>query len=402
MRAIGRELQMRGHQLTLFHLSDLAKPALTEISASEPIERSAVSFANSGDASVARTTGSTQDAFLHYMVKRARWICENAPALLAAAKLDCLLADALDPATATVGEMLQIPYATINNALPLNTEPLVPPDFLPWQFHDTWWARLRNAFAYKVRDLLISPLNRTLNGYRRQWNLRPYRTPADSLSPLAQITQLVREFDLPHTRLPKCFHYVGPYHRESDSQHGFPYDQLNSRPLVYASLGTRQSVYSPLWREISESCAGLDVQLVIALGNRNGSQAMSPLPGNPVTVDYAPQVDLLARARLAILHGGLNSTMEALAAGVPIIALPLIGDQFGVAARVAYTGAGETIAGSRCHAIGLRPLIKTVLEGSSYREHARDLKFAINQTAGSRRAADILEEVAATRRPVLT
>ncbi len=383
MSAIGRELQARGCRFTLFQFSDAVKPTETGTSSG-------------------RSGSAAQSAFLQYMVKRAQWICGNAPALLTAAKLDCLLVDAIDPATAAVGEMLQIPYVTINSALPLNAEPLAPPDFLPWRFHDTWWARLRNTLAYKVRDFIISPLNRTLNGYRRQWSLRPYRTPNDSFSTLAQITQLVREFDLPRTRLPGWFHYVGPYRREQeDVQDSFRYDRLDGRTLLYASLGTRQSIGTPLWKEISESCLGLDVQLVIALGGHGLSQQIGALPGDPIIVDYAPQISLLSCAALAITHGGLNSAMEALAAGVPMIVLPMSGDQFGVAARVMYAGVGKTMPGSQCTSSSLRQLIKTLLADTGYYRRTQELKLAISQTTGVRRAADIIEEAAATRRPVL-
>ena len=59
---------------------------------------------------------------------------------------------------------------------------------------------------------------------------------------LAQICQFPEGFDFPRRELPGCFHYVGPLHDAADRpQVPFPYDRLDGRPLVYASLGTIQN-----------------------------------------------------------------------------------------------------------------------------------------------------------------
>jgi len=67
--------------------------------------------------------------------------------------------------------------------------------------------------------------------------------------------------------LPAELHYTGPF---VDSQQrpkvDFPWDRLNGKPLVYASLGTLQNESEAIFRTIAEAFAGLDVQLVISLG----------------------------------------------------------------------------------------------------------------------------------------
>lgn len=44
--------------------------------------------------------------------------------------------------------------------------------------------------------------------------------------------------------------------------------------------------------------------------------------GDPVVVRYAPQVELVKRAAAVITHAGLNTVLETLAEGVPLVALP--------------------------------------------------------------------------------
>jgi zeaxanthin glucosyltransferase len=141
MSAIGRELESRGHQFTLFRFPSSANQTLP----GGPLqERGLVReprVATNGQGSSPGDTRVSEGKFLLYMVERARLVSENAPPVLQVASLDCVMADSLDPGVASVAEMLGIPYVTINNALPLNAESLVPPDFLSWRFHTATWTQ---------------------------------------------------------------------------------------------------------------------------------------------------------------------------------------------------------------------------------------------------------------------
>jgi len=45
--------------------------------------------------------------------------------------------------------------------------------------------------------------------------------------------------------------------------------------------------------------------------------------GSPLVVEYAPQLELLAKARLTITHAGLNTVLDSLSNGVPLVAIPI-------------------------------------------------------------------------------
>src|SRR5262249_4370127 len=159
-----------------------------------------------------------------------------------------------------------LPFITICNALAINREPLVPPPFTPWTYRDAWWAALRNRAGYAAADWQTRPIAAAVAEYRRQWGLRPLASPDDSFSTLAQICQMPREFDFPRRRLPRSFHYVGPLRGAPHREIEFPWDRLDGRPLVYASLGTLQNSREPLFRCFAEACRDLEVQLVISHG----------------------------------------------------------------------------------------------------------------------------------------
>jgi MGT family glycosyltransferase len=118
-------------------------------------------------------------------------------------------------------------------------------------------------------------------------------------------------------------------------------------------------------------------------------------------VEYAPQLEILKQATLMITHAGMNTTMECLMNGVPMVAIPVTNDQPGVAARIAWTGAGEAIPLSRLSVPKLRGAIQRVLTEESYKNNASRLQDAIAHAGGVSRASDIVEQAISTGKPVL-
>ena len=108
-------------------------------------------------------------------------------------------------------------------------------------------------------------------------------------------------------------------------------------------------------------------------------------------VNTAPQIELLKRAPLCITHAGLNTVLEALAQGVPIVAIPIGFDQPGVAARVAYHGVGEFVEIGELTPERLSRLIRRVRQNPSYRDKARYFQRVIARTQGLDLAADVIE-----------
>jgi zeaxanthin glucosyltransferase len=97
----------------------------------------------------------------------------------------------------------------------------------------------------------------------------------------------------------------------------------------------------------------------------------------------------------------MNTTLESLAQGVPMVAIPIANDQPGVAARIAWTGTGEVVSLKKLTVSKLRTAIERVLQEASYRKNALKLSNAIQQAGGVRRAADIIEQVIHTGKPVI-
>ena len=108
--------------------------------------------------------------------------------------------------------------------------------------------------------------------------------------------------------------------------------------------------------------------------------------------DWAPQLAILRHAAvgMAILHGGMNGVQEALHSGVPIIALPVGGDQLGNAVRVVHHGLGIHLDPRYLTGVEVAEGIRTI-ESGNYRERVNKIRKVFRHAGGVVRAADLVE-----------
>jgi MGT family glycosyltransferase len=239
-----------------------------------------------------------------------------------------------------------------------------------------------------------------VNRQRKAWGLKPLKRSTDALSPLAQIAQLPEVLEFKVDKRPAVLHYAGPFvDAQLRTAIGFPWQRLDGRPLIYASLGTLQNGSEEIFRTIAAACAGLDAQLVISLGGGLNPERLGQLPGDPIVVRYVPQLEIMKRAAAVITHAGLNTVLESLAEGVPLVCMPLGNDQPGVAARVASRGAGLVVSRRGLTAKRLRAAVCAVLEEDKYRRAAREVQTVMQQIDGLALAADLIEDTFKIRIP---
>jgi MGT family glycosyltransferase len=162
---------------------------------------------------------------------------------------------------------------------------------------------------------------------------------------------------------------------------------------VYASLGTSRESEQGIFQLIAEACDGLDLQLVISLGGRRDPEMFAGLPGGPVAVRDAPQLELIKRAEVVITHGGLNTALETLMEGKPMIVIPKSFDQPAVAARLERLGVAEVLSVDRLSAKKIRAALANVFSDPSYRKSAKEVQAKILSARGLERAADVIEEL---------
>ncbi len=348
---------------------------------------------------------SMRDNFLW----QSRFLLEKLPAALRELGVDGAVVDQTLPAAGTAAQRAGLPFVTINSALLWNEEPAVPPPFTDWPYAEGRRAHLRNRMGYAAWHWFIRPVIRLINGYRRRWNLPLLQRIEDAFSPWAQVSQLCAGFDFPRREIPDNFHYIGSLasNRKAGDDFGFPWERLDGRPLIFASVGTVADSANPrVLKRIAQACDGLDAQLVLALGKWDdegdaNKERLGTLCGNHVLVDFAPQLALLDKAALLITHAGVNTVLEAICRAVPMVALPRGADQPGMAARVQYSGVGLCGSFWNSSPQEIQQLVRRVLADDAFRVRAAQMQQAMVAAGGLCRAAEIVEQAVITGRPVL-
>jgi MGT family glycosyltransferase len=319
---------------------------------------------------------------------------EHLPEKLRETGVEALAIDTVYRFLELVPMRLGMPYAQIWNILPMDRSGSTPAYYFSWPHETTPEALARNIGGLKRISSFFAPVLAVAKSYAERNGLQiDWNDPAATVSKLAVVTQTPKEFDFPISHWPPQFHYAGPFHDdEGREQVPFPWEKLTGAPLIYASMGTLVNGMEHVYRAILEAVGRFpETQLVLSVGKNIKPDDLRPIPSNAIIVSTAPQIELLKRAAICITHAGLNTALEALAQGVPMVAIPIGFDQPGVAARVAYHGVGEFVEIEDLTAERLSELIQRVRKNPSYRDRARYFQKVIAQTQGLDLAADVIE-----------
>lgn len=131
-----------------------------------------------------------------------------------------------------------------------------------------------------------------------------------------------------------------------------------------------------------DAVTGLDARVLVTTGRGFDPSRLGDVAGNVHVEAWVDQADVLGEAALVVCHGGSGTAYDALAAGLPLVVVPVFADQFANASKVAQAGAGVQVRVSRDSLEGRRPVsredaprirqaIATVLADGSYRQAAQ-------------------------------
>ena len=141
--------------------------------------------------------------------------------------------------------------------------------------------------------------------------------------------------------------------------------------------------------------------MLATLGRRGLLDPGVPVPANARVVDVVDFDSVLPHAAVFMTNGGWGGVLAALAAGVPVIVAPgTAPDKPEIGRRVARAGAGVDLRRRCPPSRAVADVVRTVLADPRYAAHAAGLGAELAAAGGVSRAADLVEELARTRRPV--
>jgi UDP:flavonoid glycosyltransferase YjiC (YdhE family) len=174
-------------------------------------------------------------------------------------------------------------------------------------------------------------------------------------------------------------------------------DELEARPTVLLSMGTVFHRTAGIYEAVLEGLGDEPVNLVVAVGFDQDAGRFGPQPPHVRLEPYLPLAALLPRCDLFITHGGFNSVKESLAAGVPMVVIPISADQPYSAQRCAALGVGVALGPDQRSPSDVRRAARTVLAERAYTRRAREMQRDMSALPGPQHAVALLE--ALYRRP---
>lgn len=267
-------------------------------------------------------------------------------------------------------------------------------------------GRLRNRTLRALSaNFLFREVSAELIRQRASLGLGPRKFDGVELSPYLQLSATVVGFEYPLSDLPPQVHFIGALSNDPPADAALPpwWDEVaaDKRPVVLVTQGTFETDPGQL---IAPTLAGLAQEdvLVVVAGVRS-AEALGPggVPENARIAPFIPFGLAMPQVDVFVTNGGFGGTHNALAQGVPLVLGGATEDKPEVANRVARAGAGINLKTARPSAEQVRNAVREVLGTPGYRQAARRLQAELAQHDAPSEAAHLLEQLAATQRPVL-
>jgi UDP:flavonoid glycosyltransferase YjiC (YdhE family) len=206
-------------------------------------------------------------------------------------------------------------------------------------------------------------------------------------------------FDFPGARGRKGRYYIEPsIDLARQELRPFPWETLHrNKRLIYCSFGSESHLYDKgceVMRAVIEAVRSKkDCQLVLSIGPYLEKSNFDSPPDNVLIVNWAPQLEMLARATIMITHGGIGTIKECIFLGVPMIVLPFRWDQPNNAARVVAHGLGLRGNSNQPSAQEIFALINAIVDEPAFKHRINRMSAAFRQMENSRIGISLIEEI---------
>ena len=161
------------------------------------------------------------------------------------------------------------------------------------------------------------------------------------------------------------------------------------RPVVF-TRGSVASHQRAFFAAAAECCRILDRPGVLV--TPHAENIPSDLPQGVEHVAFASFGELFAGASAVVHHGGIGTIAHALAAGVPQLALPIVGEQFDLGYRMERIGVGSMLTLEPVTGPALARPLGSLLASDRVRRRCERFRDEVDPVAGTSLAADWIEE----------
>ncbi|MFD0921705.1 macrolide family glycosyltransferase [Saccharopolyspora rosea] len=200
---------------------------------------------------------------------------------------------------------------------------------------------------------------------------------------------LPREFQLAAETFDDRFRFIGPMLGSRADQPWQPRDE--HAPVLFISLGTAFNNRPEFYQRCMSAFGGTRWQVAMSVGQHVDLDDLGEIPANFDVRRSFPQPSVLRHASVFLSHTGMNSTMESLYYGVPLVAVPQMPEQAANAARAEELGLGRRLDADTVTAEQLRETVEAVAADEAMRARLREMSAALRDCGGAVAGADALE-----------
>jgi MGT family glycosyltransferase len=250
-------------------------------------------------------------------------------------------------------------------------------------------GRARDRAINRVMARLFDKRLDQLNEVRRENGLEPAGSVLENFERADRLLLMTsRAFEYEQFSPPPNVRVVGP-RLDDPVWAGDWTPPAGDDPLVLVGMSSTYMDHAEVLERAATALGELPVRGVLTTGPSIAVQSIHA-PANVAVVERAPHREVLRHASAVVTHAGHGTVLKALAAGVPVVALPLGRDQLDNAARVAHHGAGLRLK-PKASPEAIARAVRRVLDEPSFAASARRLADAIAVETAEDRAVEELE-----------
>ncbi|KAM7048979.1 UDP-glucuronosyltransferase 1A6-like isoform 7-T7 [Acridotheres tristis] len=300
-------------------------------------------------------------------------------------RFDAILTDPLFMCGTVLAHYLSLPFVFFMRGFPCNLHFSAPQSPSPLSYIPRLFSFNSDqmTFFQRVENALISLLELDYcNGYYAE----ALKLSSEVLQRDVSLTDLVDSAAIWILRFDFVFEYVRPVMPNMVFVGGINCAKGNPLPKEFEAIvnasGEHGIVVFSLGSMVSEIPEKKAMEIAEALGTvpqtvlwRYTGKTPSNLPKNVKLVKWLPQNDLLAhpKTRAFITHGGSHGVYEGICNAVPMVLMPLFGDQMDNAKRVESRGAGLTLNILEMTSNDISKALKAVINDKKYKENIQRL-----------------------------
>ncbi|HEK9100405.1 glycosyl transferase [Bacillus pfraonensis] len=193
----------------------------------------------------------------------------------------------------------------------------------------------------------------------------------------------------PHSHVfDNSYKFVGPSIAIRKDVGSFSVARLKKKPVIFISMGTVFNEQPELYEKCFDAFQDIGATVLLVVGKKINISQFEKIPANFQVYNYVPQLQVLQHTDVFITHGGMNSSSEALYYGVPLVVIPVTGDQPLVAKRVEELGAGIQLDRTKLTVEMLREVVEKVINDKKFKENSCEVGESLQAAGGYKRAVD--------------